>query len=596
MSDLDLAVIGNCQLNALIDRKGVVVWCCWPVPDGNPLFCSLLNKEGGDASSGMFAIDLIDQVSIEQRYERNTAVVETIMRDKQEGTIRILDFCPRFRRHGRLFRPSVLMRLIQPMGGRPRIRLRVRPLFNYGAEQPQCSVGSHHVSYGGEGGHVRVTTDASVSALMEDQTFTLDRPITLMLGPDETVEDPMEDLGRQWLEHTRAYWLDWVRTLAIPFEWQEQVIRAAITLKLCTYEDTGAVMAALTTSIPEAAGTQRNWDYRYCWLRDAFFVIQALNRLGATRTMEGFLRYIDEVAAKGENEALKPLYRLAGREPLTERIAPALSGYRGMGPVRVGNQAAEQNQHDVYGALVLAATQLFFDERLAIEGGQVLFERLEGYGEKSLQVFNTPDAGPWELRGTANVHTYSAVMCWAACHRLGRIATQLMLTDKAKKWRAHAATIRTQIMTHCWHEGRQVIDSTFDGSGTLDAALLLLPELGFIKPTDPRFLSTLKAIENELVVDGNVMRYRVADDFGVPSNAFTVCTFWYVNALARTNQRARARDVFEGLLSRSNHFGLLSEDVDPRSGELWGNFPQTYSMVGIINSAVRLSRSWDQMV
>ncbi|MGA3158268.1 MAG: glycoside hydrolase family 15 protein [Steroidobacteraceae bacterium] len=596
MSDLDLAVIGNCQLNALIDRKGAVVWCCWPVPDGNPLFCSLLDQADGDTTRGMFAIDLIDQVKIEQHYERNTAVVETIMRDKQEGAIRILDFCPRFRRHGRLFRPSVLMRLIQPIGGRPRIRLRVKPMFNYGAEQPQCSVGSHHVSYGGEGGHVRVTTDASVAALMEEETFTLDRPITVMLGPDETVEDPMEDLGRQWLEHTRAYWLDWVRTLAIPFEWQEQVIRAAITLKLCTYEDTGAVLAALTTSIPEAAGTQRNWDYRFSWLRDAFFVIQALNRLGATRTMEGFLRYIDEVAAKGENEPLRPLYRLAGREPLTERVAPALAGYRGMGPVRVGNQAAEQNQHDVYGALVLAATQLFFDQRLAIEGSQVLFERLEGYGESAVQVFNTPDAGPWELRGTANIHTYSAVMCWAACDRLGRIATHLLLADKAKKWRAHAATIRDQILMHCWHEQRQVIDSTFDGSGTLDAALLLLPELGFIKPTDPRFLSTLKAIESELVVDGAVMRYRVADDFGVPSNAFTVCTFWYVNALARTNQRARAREVFEGLLSRSNHFGLLSEDIDPRSGELWGNFPQTYSMVGIINSAVRLSRSWDQMV
>jgi GH15 family glucan-1,4-alpha-glucosidase len=596
MSDLDLAVIGNCQLNALIDRQGSVVWCCWPVPDGNPLFCSLLNQEEGNPKRGVFAIDLIDQVKIEQRYERNTAVVETIMRDKQDGAIRILDFCPRFRRHGRLFRPSVLMRLIQPIGGRPRIRIRVKPLFNYGAEEPQCSVGSHHVSYGGEGGHVRVTTDASVSALMEDQTFTLDRPITVMLGPDETVEDPMEDLGRQWLEHTRAYWLDWVRTLAIPFEWQEQVIRAAITLKLCTYEDTGAVLAALTTSVPEASGTQRNWDYRYCWLRDAFFVIQALNRLGATRTMEGFLRYIDEVAAKGEDEPLRPLYRLAGREPLIERVAPALSGYRGMGPVRVGNQAAEQNQHDIYGALVLAATQLFFDQRLAIEGSQVLFERLEGYGESALRVYSTPDAGPWELRGTANIHTYSAVMCWAACDRLGRIATHLRLSDKARKWRAHASTIRAAIMTHCWHEQRQVIDSTFDGTGTLDAALLLLPELGFIKPTDPRFLSTLKAIENELVVDGNVMRYRVEDDFGVPSNAFNVCTFWYVNALARTNQRVRAREVFEGLLSHSNHFGLLSEDIDPRSGELWGNFPQTYSMVGIINSAVRLSRSWDQMV
>ena len=581
MSDLDLAVIGNCQLNALIDRKGVVVWCCWPVPDGNPLFCSLLTKEGGDATNGMFAIDLIDQVSIEQRYERNTAVVETIMRDKQDGTIRILDFCPRFRRHGRLFRPSVLMRLIQPMGGRPRIRLRVKPLFSYGAEQPQCSVGSHHVSYGGEGGHVRVTTDASVSALMEDQTFTLDRPITLMLGPDETVEDPMEDLGRQWLEHTRAYWLDWVRTLAIPFEWQEQVIRAAITLKLCTYEDTGAVMAALTTSIPEAAGTQRNWDYRYCWLRDSLFTVQALNRLGCD-PHDGRLPALHQQHRRAIGGRCAAAAVRDHRQPADPRrsSSPRSTVTAAWDRPCTATGAYGQRQHDVYGAVILAASQCFYDARLVSPGDVHLFEQLELLGRQAAALFDQPDAGPWEFRGHVQVHTFSAVMCWAACDRLARIARPGAAGARGI-WQDLAGSMREQILRQAWNPARGVLAGRFGGD-EIDATALLLPELGFLPPADERFRSTLLAIERELRVGDLISVTGMPMTFGSPDNAFTICSFWYVNALAAVGRVDEGREIFERLLQRRNGLGMFSEGYRPGQRRALGQLPQAYSMVGII--------------
>jgi GH15 family glucan-1,4-alpha-glucosidase len=538
----------------------------------------------------------LDQLHGAQSYERNTAIVETTLGDQHGASIRIVDFCPRFRRRGRIFRPAMLVRLIEPLAGRPRVRIRLSPMCGYGGHRVQRLPGSHHISYIGGAQRVRVTTDTSVSALLEGLTITVDRPITMLLGPDETVGDPVEALARQWAGLTREYWHDWVRTLAVPFDWQQAVIRAAITLKLCTFEDTGAVLAALTTSIPESAGTPRTWDYRYCWLRDAFFVIQALNRLGTTRTMEGFLRFIDDLAANADGDCLRPLYRLSGREPLTESIAPALSGYRGMGPVRVGNQAAEQIQNDVYGSLVLAVTQLFFDERLATHGVDSLFNRLERYGEQAASLFNAADAGPWELRGSMRPHTYSALMCWAACDRLQRIAARMGLPDSTRRWCDEAAAIKAAVLARIWDPGRQCLSSRLDRPGILDASLLLMPELGFLAPSDPRFLVTLQAIERELMVDGHVMRYRDADDFGPPANAFNMCTFWYVNALALTGQTGRAREVFEQLLGCRNHVGLLSEHINPHTGELWGNFPQTYSMVGIINSAVRLSRPWDQMV
>jgi GH15 family glucan-1,4-alpha-glucosidase len=381
----------------------------------------------------------------------------------------------------------------------------------------------------------------------------------------------------------------------VPADWQDAVIRSAITLKLCTYEDTGAVLAALTTSIPEAAHSTRNWDYRYCWLRDSYFVVQTLNRLGATRTMEAYLHYIDHIIASSTADTLQPLYGITGNPRAEEKIATSLSGYRGMGPVRFGNLAAEQVQHDVYGSVILAATQLFFDERLVRSGDQILLERLYRLGKLAVATFEEPDAGPWEFRGKLQRHTFSAAISWAGCDRLARIARRVGDTTAARDWAAHAAHMRQEILDGAWSEERQSFTSAF-GNRDLDATALLLPELGLLPATDPRFLKTLERIEEELRVGDLLFRYKHADDFGHPENAFTICAFWYVNALAAAGRVDEARERFSRLLDRRNALGLLSEDISPTSGEMWGNFPQTYSMVGIIGSALRLSRSWEEIV
>lgn len=594
-SDLDLAVIGNCQVAALIDRRGRIVWMCLPKPDADPVFCALLQREGGDSASGVFAVDLHDMAEAKRQYVRNTAIVETTLTDAHGNSLKITDFCPRFRSRGRNFRPMAMVRLVEPIKGRPVIHVRLRPRCDHGAGDPQRVAGSHHIRFLSAGLNYRVTSNSSLSPLLDETAFVLGSPLAFILAPDETIEETPLNLARTWLEETRTYWHEWIRGLAVPFDWQEAVIRSAITLKLCTYEDTGAVLAALTTSIPEMAGSMRNWDYRFCWLRDSFFVILALNHLGATNTMEGYLRYLDNIVARNPGGDLQPLYGITGEAHIDERVIDTLDGYRGMGPVRVGNLAFGQIQHDVYGAVVLAARQLFFDQRLTNPGAAPLFARAEVLGQRAIKMFATPDAGPWEFRDIERTHTFSAVMCWAACDRLARIAVQLKIDDRAAFWRTSADSMRAQILARAWNQSKQTFVSAFDGED-LDATALLLPDLGFIQATDPRFLSTLDAIERNLVRGDLVFRYLHADDFGLPANTFTMCSFWYVNALAAAGRLDRARELFESLLRRRNSAGLLSEDIDPVSGEQWGNFPQTYSMVGVITCAIRLSRSWEEML
>ena len=594
-ANLDLAVIGNCQVAALIDDRGRIVWACLPKPDADPVFCALLEREAGDSVSGVFAVDLRDMVEAKRSYVRNTAIVETTLADAHGNSLKITDFCPRFRSRGRNFRPMALVRMVEPIKGRPIINVRLRPRCDNGAGDPQRVPGSHHIRFLSAGLNYRVTTNSSLSPLLDESAIVLGTPLAFILAPDETIEETPLTLARSWLDETRNYWHEWIRGLAVPFDWQEAVIRSAITLKLCTFEDTGALLAALTTSIPEIAHSVRNWDYRFCWLRDSFFVIHALNHLGATNTMQGYLRYLDNIVARNPGGDLQPLYGITGEAQIEERVIETLDGYRGMGPVRVGNLAYEQAQYDVYGAVILAARQLFFDQRLSNPGDAAVFARAEVLGERALKMFTVPDAGPWEFRGIERVHTFSAVMCWAACDRLARIAAQLKISDRSAFWRTGANAMREEILARAWCEGKQAFASAFGGED-IDATSLLLPDLGFIDAADSRFVSTLAAIERELVRGDLVYRYVHADDFGVPANTFTMCSFWYVNALAAVGRVDEARNIFQKLLLRRNSAGLLSEDIDPVSGELWGNFPQTYSMVGIITCAIRLSRSWEEML
>ncbi len=591
MRDLDLALIGNGSIGLLVDPLGTVVWGSFPRFDGDPAFCALLDVTAPGAERGIYAIDLLHRERAEQEYLTNTAVLVTRLYDTTGGIIEIVDCVPRFVQHGRTFHPTTIVRRVRRLGGSPRVVIRLRPAGGYGQFRPTTTFGSSHIRYELPHLALRLTTDASLTAILEERPFFLHDDVTLILGPDETVPTAVAEIGRHFVEETIVYWRDWVRRLAIPFEWQSAVIRAAITLQQNAYDDTGAIIAAMTTSIPEAPGSQRNWDYRYCWLRDSYFVVDALNKLGSTATMERYLAYIIDIAAGAGSTPLQPVYRINGDPALDEFNVDALPGYRGMGPVRVGNGAYTQVQNDVYGSAVLAATHVFFDERLVNRGDVALFERLEALGNGALASFDKPDAGLWELRGRSEIHTFSTVMCWAACDRLARIAARLGLAARAAVWHEHAEQIRRFVFERAWNERRRSFVSTMGGEA-LDAAMLLLADLGFISAADPRFASTVAAIERELKRGDFIFRYVESDDFGVPENAFIVCTFWYINALAAIGRVDEARRLFERMLNCRNRHGLLAEHLDPATGELWGNFVQTYSMVGLITSAIRLSVPW----
>ena len=593
MSTIDLGLIGNGTISALIDPAGDIVWGCLPRFDGDPAFCSLLRHPHRPEDPGIFRIELLDQEQQDQEYLPNSPVLRTRLYDRHGGGIEITDFAPRFQQFGRVFCPMMLVRRVRRIAGAPRIRVRLRPARGFGAEECPRTFGSHHIRYVGHSQPIRVTTDASITALLEESAFVLEEGLTLVLGPDETIPEAVDELGRRFERETLGYWRDWVRSLAIPYEWQDDVIRAAITLKLNTFEDTGAIVAAMTTSIPEAPDSGRTWDYRFCWLRDAYFVVDALNRLGATRVMERYLGYIVDRVADAEDRRLQPVYGVTGSPDLEERIIPHLAGYRGMGPVRAGNQAARQVQHDVYGAAILAATHVFFDRRLIRQGDDGLFRLLETLGEQAARLHDQPDAGPWELRGKARIHTFSSVMCWAGCDRLARIAAQLGKEDRAGHWRGEADRLHAAIVAHAWDAPRQSFMATWGGDA-LDASLLLLHELGFLAADDPRFAGTVRAIERDLRRGDTIYRYVEEDDFGAPRTAFLVCTFWYINALVTLGRREEARALFLRVLARRSRLGLFAEDLDPATGEQWGNFVQTYSMVGLIRAAIRLSIRWDQ--
>ena len=586
--NLDLALIGNSCAAAFVDQNARIVWWCFPHFDSDPVFSRLL---AGDEEKGFCDVTLADLVETDSRYMRNTAIVETILTDANGAKVRVADFAPNFERFERVYRPPQIIRRIEPIAGLPRITIRVRPTHNYGHPTTNFVVGSNHIRYLDGAQVLRLTSDAPLSYIVNEISFPLNRPVNLIFGQDDPFLSAIETTSREFLDRTRDYWQAWVRYLALAYEWQVEVVRAAITLKLCSFAETGAIVAAHTTSIPEAPSSSRTWDYRYCWLRDAYFVVDALNRLGATQIMESYINYITTIASvDGE---IRPLHGIVPFSSLEERIAPDLKGFLGQGPVRIGNQAANQIQNDVYGSVVLAATQMFVDERLPKMGDEALFRLLEGLGERAIVHAFEPDAGLWEYRTRAQPHTYSATLCWAACDRLAGIARRLKIADRAKYWSTNARSLRKRILEEGWDEERGALTGAF-GSPDLDASVLLVAELGLLSSNDPQFIKTCDTIGRELTRNGRIMRYTAPDDFGAPETAFLACNFWYIDALHQIGRTDEARQLFESILARRNAYGLLSEDIHPDAGELWGNLPQTYSMAGIINSATRLSSSWEE--
>lgn len=581
-----LGLIGNCQISALVENTGAIVWCCMPRFDSEPVFSSLLDAD----SESVFYVGAEDGSAGTQRYLDNTNVLETRF-DTASGSFRILDFAPRFLLYDRFFRPTKLCRIVEPLSGTPRIRVACQPRLGWSKDRPATSHGSHHIRYHGYAAQLRLTTDIALSYVNE-QPFALTGRKHLIVSWGDPVEEPLPPLCERFLSATIAYWHGWVKHCSIPPLWQKEVIRSALALKLHCFEDTGAIVAALTTSLPESPASGRTWDYRYCWLRDAYYSISAFRLLGHFEEREQFIQFLLSIATQHANLDLAPLYGIDGRSQLDERIVSAFPGYESHGPVRVGNAAASHRQHDVFGEMVLALTPIFLDERFASERSDVTLQLLLGLARRAAAVVGTPDAGIWEYRADWRPQTFSSLMCWAACDRVAKVCASKGLPHEFE-FRSAAERISQQIMTRGYQPRMGSLVASYDGID-LDASLLQAVTLRLLPPSDPRIVGTVRAIQRSLSLGKGswLRRYASDDGFGVPNNAFVICTFWLVEALALCGEVEEAQQLMHSTLRALSPLGLLSEDIDPGSGRLWGNYPQAYSHVGLIHAAFAASPRW----
>jgi GH15 family glucan-1,4-alpha-glucosidase len=583
----DLAIIGNCSYSALL-RHGSVEWMCWPRPDSSFVFGPLLDRERG----GAFTVEGVDATEVRQEYLENTNVFRTVFTGP-EGEFELLDFAPRFFQFDRAFKPLMLVRILRPLSGEPRARVRCLPTYDYGLVEARSWRASNHIEYRGLPEAVRLTTNVPLTYVEDERAFLVERNQHLVLTWGQPLEAGLEDTAERFFERTVDYWRRWVKSTRTPRDYQREVIRSALVLKLHQFEDTGALLAATTTSLPEHPGSGRTWDYRYCWLRDAYFTLNALERLGHSEEMERFLQYLRNLADE-RGGYLQPAYRINGSPEAPERELEHLAGWEGEQPVRVGNQAFEHLQNDVYGEMVLAISRLFLDTRFVGEIPPSTAVGIVGTLVDQIAArLEEPDAGPWEFRERTRLHGFTVLMHWAGARRAVEVAEALGQEELAAKARELEARAAELLDSRVWSDEIGALTQVA-GEPQLDAALLLAIHVGYLTAEDPRATAHVDAIRASLSVDGGLLkRYATPDDFGVPKAAFLVCTFWLVEALALIGRTDEAREIFEYLLGLDNGLGLYAENILPHTLQQSGNFPQTYSHVGLINAAFRLSRRWD---
>lgn len=584
MALADLGLIGNCQLSALVRRDGALVWSCMPRFDSPPVFAALLDE----AEGGAFVVAPADGRAGVQRYLPNTNVLETRF-EGPEGAFVVIDFAPRFTQHERSFRPTKLVRIVQPLSGTPRVRVMCDPVLGWSRARPRREHGSHHIRYLGYESELRLTTDAPLS-YVDGEAFALTERRHFVLAWGEPVEEPLPSLCDRFLSETVKHWQQWVKHCDIPPLFQEEVIRSALALKLHCFEDTGAIVASLTTSLPEAPGSGRTWDYRYCWLRDAYYALGAFRLLGHFEEREQFLHFLLNVAASTPDLDLAPLYRIDGTTDLAEQVLSDWPGFQGEQPVRIGNGAALHKQHDVFGEMVLALTPLFLDARFRDQVTPQMLDLVAGLARKAVAVAGRPDAGIWEYRSEWRPQTFSSLMCWAAADRMARIAKQHR-PHEAEEFALAASKIRQEILSRAVDPSRGCLVADYEGT-EVDAALLQAITLGLLPADDARLHATIDAVRVDLEHHGWLKRYRTNDGFGVPEVAFMLCTFWQIEALSRLGRTDEARVLIERIRDVQAPLGLLAEDLEPVSGVMWGNFPQAYSHVGLIHAAFAASPRW----
>lgn len=583
---LNYGLIGNCQISALVSWNGSIDWLCLPRLDSPSVFARLLDNEKG----GHFAIVPEQPCEITQRYLPNTNVLQTVF-SCADYDFEVIDFIPRYQRQDLLHRPIEIHRQLRPLRGTPSLRVEFQPRLNFAQGQTRLGRQERCIRVDGEDGQrLYLHSNLSLENILAGRFHLLQKPAYLVLTYGFPLEQEFKNYSQFALRATTQYWHTWTRHCAIPPQYQEEVIRSALVLKLHLFEDTGATIAATTTSVPEIHGSERCWDYRYCWIRDSYFLIDVFSGLAHFEEMEKFILYLKQICRNGI-EALQPLYSILGEADLEEQQLTHLRGAADSGVVRVGNQAYTHKQYDIYGELVLSLYPLFFDRRLNFSQVEPPLEEwglVKELVEAAIAAFDKTDSGIWEFRHEFRHHTFSKLMIWVALDRGAKIAEVMQEDAVAASWRGTAAAMREEILRRAWNQELGMFAMSYEGADA-DASVLLMPILGMIDPHDARFVSTVRVYQQKLMQNGHVFRYVSRDDFGLPECAFNFCTFWMIHALYLIGEEAQARSAFEHMLQSGNHLGLFSEDTQPATGKMYGNFPQTYTHVGIVQTAKLLS-------
>ncbi|MEM6515802.1 MAG: glycoside hydrolase family 15 protein [Bacteroidota bacterium] len=585
--NLDYGIIGNCRSAALISKTGSLDWCCLPEFDSSSVFAKLLDDEIG----GSFDIKVSNDYTISQNYIENTCILVTTF-SSENNAFEIHDFMPRYRKdNGDYYAPPEVVRYFKLLKGTPEFQVVYDPKLEYAIGKTTSYIKDDFI--------VSLTdkerydtlflyTDFNKKEVLEGNAIKLKRDGFFQFGYNEKLFKPTIekiDLERQ---RTKTYWLNWMTRTPKYSSYNAEISRSAMTLKLLSYEKTGAVLAAATTSLPETIGEVRNWDYRFCWIRDASMVIKVVSDLGHKRMAKRYLNFITNLIPD-KDEKLQIMYGINGQKKLTELKLEHLSGYMDSKPVRIGNAAYSQRQNDIYGILMDTIHQQLLRFKTDIENGEELWSITKGIVWVVNKHWQEPDKGIWEFRTEDRHFTFSKVLCWVAIDKAIKVAKILGKTHKLKKWLPLEKDIKKDIMENAWNDKVQAFTQSY-GSTDLDASVLLMEPYEFIDAKDPKYVSTVKAIEKELSNDGLLYRYKNQDDFGLPSSSFTICTFWFINSLFKIGEEQKAKKLFDQLLSYSNHLGLFSEDIDFKTKRLLGNFPQAYSHLALIETAINLSK------
>jgi len=580
-------LIGNCAYIAHIEKNTNISWLCFPRFDSDFIFGSMLDKERG----GEFTIlPEEENYKTSQTYLENTNVLQTIITSGADS-YKVTDFAPRFKNFDRYYKPLMVVRKIEAIAGSPKILIKCQPTSERGSRFLKPTMGSNHIRYMDMDQELRLSTNAPLSYIMDRKAFLLSKPIYLVLTYGRPLEAPIETTCERFLQATKTYWQEWVKSTSISNFHQKLVLRSALILKIHQYEDTGAIIAASTTSLPESPNSTRNWDYRYCWIRDSYYTLTCFNSLGHFEELEKYFEFIHNLRP-GDDGRYQPLYSITGNSLLTEEISD-LAGYLDNKPVRFGNQAYTHIQNDLYGQVLVSLLPLYSDQRFTEEERSSSKPMIMNLLNKIEATMNEKDAGLWEFRNLAQEHCYTFLFHWAgacAAAKIGRRLKDDQLQEKAELLRDQAAAKIEQ----CYLPDRKAYAQAV-GSTYMDASTLQLITMGYFGDDLERANGHLKELEKELLAkDFLFYRYKHMDDFGVPETTFLICAFWYIEALACVGRLNEAVEGFETLTKYCNHLSLFSEDVDQVSGSQWGNFPQAYSHVGLMNAAFRIGKKLDK--